>query len=114
MKLANQVRYEEDKYTSVYERNLCKLLHINSIGYINFIQRLIANNFMYEHTGKEAKWALMFYYALYNAPIGKMGFSTIDEGLKMAERILSRIYLWAILSIVIAHPRGSIGNPSFI
>ena len=82
MKLANQVHYEEDKYTNAYERNLSKLLHINSIGYISFIQRLIANNFMYEHAGKEAKWALMFYYALYNAPIGKMGFSTIDEGFR--------------------------------
>jgi len=78
-KLANQLQYEEDEYTRIYERNLSKLLHINSMGYIHFIQQLIANHFSYEHQGRTGKWALMFYYALYNAPIGKMGFHSIDE-----------------------------------
>ena len=78
-KLANQLQYEEDEYTRIYERNLSKLLHINSMGYIHFIQQLIANHFSYEHQGSTGKWALMFYYDLYNAPIGKMGFHSIDE-----------------------------------
>lgn len=78
-RLAGKVTYQEDFYTALYEKSMGNFCHVNSIGYINFIQRCIASNFHYEP--EDATYALMLYYALYNTKLSKTAFGTIQEAL---------------------------------
>lgn len=74
--------YPEDKFTRVFERNMYRLIHVNSIRYLGFISELIDNGFEYEHNAKNKTFALMLYYDLYAKSIDNFGFANVDEGLK--------------------------------
>ena len=60
-----------------------RLVHVNGIGYIRFMQQLIADGFSYEHNKVNDIYALMFYYAIYGAPLSKSGVGSVDEGLRI-------------------------------
>ena len=79
---AGMLTYPMDNFTRVFEKNMYRFVHINSISYLSFIRSLLDNNFDYEHNNRNNMFALMFYYRLYSKPITEFGFSGVDEGLK--------------------------------
>lgn len=79
---AGMLNYPVDEFTKVFEKNMSRLIHVNSIRYLGFISKLIDNEFEYEHNEKNNTLALMLYYDLFAKSIDHFGFSNIDEGLK--------------------------------
>lgn len=79
---AGMLNYAQDEFTRVFERNMSRLIHVNSISYLGFIRHLLDNGFEYEHTTKNDTLALMLYYDLFAKSIDVYGFGSINEGLK--------------------------------
>jgi len=79
---AGMQSYPVDELTRVFEKNMSRLIHVNSIRYLGFIGKLIDDGFEYEHNAKNNTFALMLYYDLYAKSIDNFGFASIDEGLK--------------------------------
>ena len=79
---SGMLNYPVDEFTRVFEKNMSRLIHINSVRYLDFIVKLLDNNFEYEHTPRNNTFALMLYYDLYAKSIDNFGFEDIDEGLK--------------------------------
>ena len=79
---AGMLNYAQDEFTRVFERNMSRLIHVNSISYLAFIRHLLDNGFEYEHTAKNDTLALMLYYDLFAKSIDVYGFGSINEGLK--------------------------------
>lgn len=79
---SGMLNYPVDEFTKVFEKNMSRLIHINSVRYLGFISKLMDNNFEYEHTPQNNTFALMLYYDLYAKSIDNFGFEDIDEGLK--------------------------------
>ncbi len=79
---AGMLLYEMDEFTRVFEKNMSRLIHVNSLRYLEFISRMINNGFEYEHNEKNNTLALMLYYDLFAKSIDNYGFVNIDEGLK--------------------------------
>ena len=79
---SGMLNYPVDEFTKVFEKNMSRLIHINSVRYLDFIVKLLDNNFEYEHTPRNNTFALMLYYDLYAKSIDNFGFEDIDEGLK--------------------------------
>ena len=79
---AGMLSYPLDEFTRLFENNMKRLIHVNSISYLSFITKLIENNFEYEHDERNNTFALMFYYDLFAKSIDKFGFTSVDEGLK--------------------------------
>lgn len=73
--------YTKDTTTEHYEKAMSKLLHTNSYEYLYFIKDTLSNLDNFRADGEQKIFALMFYYALYQAPINKMGFDSIDEAI---------------------------------
>lgn len=80
---AGMLSYPTDEFTRVFEKNMSRLIHVNSIGYIGFISKLIDNGFEYEHNVRNNTFALMLYYDLFAKSIDNYGIASIDEGLKI-------------------------------
>ena len=78
---AGMLSYPVDEFTRVFEKNMSRLIHINSINYLRFIRHLLNNNFEYEHNNRNNMFALMLYYRLYSKPIVNYGFNSVDDGL---------------------------------
>ena len=83
LRSGNELSYEDDAYTDIFAKNMWRLVHVNGIGYIRFMQQLIADGFSYEHNKVNDIYALMLYYALYGAPLSKSGVGSVDEGLRI-------------------------------
>ena len=79
---AGMLSYQMDEFTKVFEKNMSRLIHVNSVSYLGFISRLIDNGFKYEHSAKNNTFALMLYYDLFAKSIDNFGFASVDEGLK--------------------------------
>ena len=79
---AGMLSYPMDEFTKLFENNMSRLIHINSVRYLEFISQLIDNKFEYEHTAKNNTFALILYYDLFAKSIDNFGFASIDEGLK--------------------------------
>ena len=79
---AGIVNYPQDAFTRVFEGNMKRLIHVNSVRYLGFIRQLIDNQFEYELNTQNNTLALMLYYDLFAKSIDTFGFSSIDEGLK--------------------------------
>lgn len=82
-KRAGIADYKEDKFTSVYERNIKQTVHWNDINIINFVRQLINDKFTYEHTADNCKYALILYYALYGKSLRRAGLDSVDEALNI-------------------------------
>ena len=74
--------YATDEYTKVFEKNMSRLIHVNSIRYLGFIRQLIEHGFTYEHSKQNDTLALMLYYDLYAKSIDVYDFASVAEGLK--------------------------------
>ena len=83
LRSGNELSYEDDEYSGTFAKNMKRLVHVNGIGYIRFMQQLIADGFSYEHNKVNDIYALMFYYAIYGAPLSKSGVGSVDEGLRI-------------------------------
>ena len=79
---AGMLTYPVDEFTRVFEKNMYRLIHVNSVRYIGFISKLIDNGFEYEHNAKNNTLALMLYYDIFAKSVDNFGFANIDEGLK--------------------------------
>ena len=79
---AGMLTYTQDEFTKLFEKNMSRLIHINSVRYIEFIRKLIEDGFEYEHNAKNNTFALMLYYELFAKSIDNFGFTSVDEGLK--------------------------------
>lgn len=79
---AGMINYQVDGFTKVFENNMKRLIHVNSLRYLGFISKLIENGFDYEHNTKNNTFALMLYYDLFGKSVDNFGFTTVDEGLK--------------------------------
>lgn len=73
--------YTEDENTKRYEKAMSKLLHTNSYEYLRFIKDTLSNLDNFRADEEQKIFALMLYYALYQTPISKMGFDSIDEAI---------------------------------
>jgi hypothetical protein len=74
--------YPMDEFTRVFEKNMSRLIHVNSIRYLGFIRQLIEHGFTYEHSKQNDTLALMLYYDLFAKSIDAYGFASAAEGLK--------------------------------
>lgn len=79
---AGMQNYQSDEFTRLFEKNMRRLIHVNSVMYLGFIRKLIDNNFDYQHNEKNNSLALMLYYDLFAKSIDNFGFVNIDEALK--------------------------------
>ena len=79
---AGMLSYSTDDFTKVFEKNMYRLIHVNSVSYLDFINKLIGNGFEYKHNAKNNTFALMLYYDLFAKSIDNYGFINVDEGLK--------------------------------
>ena len=79
---AGMLDYPLDEFTKVFEKNMSRLIHVNSVRYLGFISKLIDDGFEYEHNAKNSTFALMLYYDLFAKSIENFGLESVDEGLK--------------------------------
>lgn len=80
---SGKCQYPNDENTRRFEKGMNNFLHINSLAYLNFIRKLITNNFSFQTNNEvETTWATMFYYSLFQETISKTGFSSIAEAIK--------------------------------
>lgn len=75
--------YENDAKTRCYEKGISNLIHTNSISYLSFVKKTLANlSSVTFHTEQEKTYSVMLYYTLYIDKISKLGFQSIEEGLQ--------------------------------
>lgn len=81
---AGLIDYEEDKVTKCLTKNIGRLCHVNTIGYLRFINRVmqaVGSLSPESFSETERTYALMLYYALFQAPITMLGTTDIYEAL---------------------------------
>lgn len=75
--------YTDDDNTRRFAKYMGNLVHVNSISYLKFIQRVIKANGRVECKDEvETKYAIMLYYSLFGDKIGNVGVSSIYDALK--------------------------------
>lgn len=80
---ANLIKLPENKYYEQLNKGLRRLIQIDSPKYLRYIQNLIKNDFQLSSLDRENdRFALMFYYDLWQKGIGEFGFSSIFEGIR--------------------------------
>ncbi|MBP9482314.1 MAG: DUF3427 domain-containing protein [Parabacteroides sp.] len=80
--LANQLNYTQDAMTTLLEKGMSRLIHVNSINYLSFIKQLIENGFRLNVNSNNAEtYAVMFYYDIFQEESGKLGFATIYDAI---------------------------------
>jgi superfamily II DNA or RNA helicase len=80
---ANIFKFPEGLYYDQLNKGLRRLVHIDSPEYLKFIRNLVENNFQpIELDGKTERFALMFYYDIWQKGIGDFGFSSIYDGIR--------------------------------
>jgi hypothetical protein len=80
---ANLITLPDDPLFHQLCKGLRRLVHIDSPVYLNFIQELLANDFQLKKPDTQTKrFALMFYFDLWQKGIGEYGFSSIYEGIR--------------------------------
>lgn len=74
--------YENDEFTRRFEKGISNLIHVNSVAYLHFIKKILANlDTIQLHDEREKTFGIMLYYTLYLDRISKLGFDSIEEGL---------------------------------
>lgn len=80
-KMAGIIDYDDDQFTATYEQNMRKLVHWNDIRLIQFVEDLVTNNFEYEPTVANERYATLLYYDLYGKKLDTNVFCSVDEAL---------------------------------
>lgn len=73
-------KYEGNDYTNTYTRGISRLIHANSVDYLRFVKRVMAdpNNVSFANE-KEKTFGVMLYYVLYNNVISHYNFENIQQ-----------------------------------
>lgn len=82
-KEAGVVTFAEDGHYRQLAKGIRRLTQINSLSYLVFIQRLLLDGFkITDPDALTEKFALMFYYDLWQKGVGAFGFASIYEGIE--------------------------------
>lgn len=76
--------YADDAVTRLLTKGIGSLCHVNTVGYLQFIQKAMASNGRLDpatHDATGRTYALMLYYALFQNPVTKNGYADIYEAL---------------------------------
>jgi len=80
---AGVITYETNEDTRCFESNMRRLIQASSLGYMNFILKMIEKGFEYsEESSEESTYALMLYYDLYAKALPKTSFQSIGAALR--------------------------------
>lgn len=80
---AGLLMYDAKGFHNQLAKGLRRVVQINSPSYLNFISNLLDNDFHIIHaTVIEEKFALMFYYDIWQKSIAEYGFNNLQHGLK--------------------------------
>lgn len=107
LKECRKVSYASDNYTAIYEKNMWRFLHINSIAFVEFAEECITKGFDCLIDDSRRKMALWLYYVIYNDTIDAFGFNSVEEGLKKFGRYpafvdeLSQLLLYVRRHVVV-------------
>lgn len=81
-RMAGRCQYEDDAITKRLEKGMGQIVHINSVRYLRFIQRVANNHGHIEATtADERTFALMLYYSLFQEKLSRTVFTSIYEAL---------------------------------
>lgn len=79
--MAGMTDYDDDLFTAIYDQNMRKLVHWNDIRLIQFVEDLVVNDFKFEPTIANKRYATLLYYDLYGKKLDTNVFSSVDEAL---------------------------------
>ncbi len=106
-KEAHLCDYSEDENTRRFTKFIDNLVHINSISYLKFIQKVMNNNGVVVYNNDsdfEKTYAVMLYYSLYGDTIDKIGAKSIEEALKrMKDYPIFRSEIIELTDYLISH-----------
>jgi hypothetical protein len=81
---AGKVKLENEERCKQIASGIRRLLHIDSVAYLDFIQGLIDNRFVFKPRKADPiahQFALMFYYDVWQKGINELGFASLAEGI---------------------------------
>lgn len=79
--------YDTDDYTKRFEKGISNLVHANSVAYLHFVKKTLANLSAVSFADdREKTFGVMLYYTLYIDKISKLGFKSIEEGISLLAR----------------------------
>jgi len=79
---AGMCDYKDDAMTIRFEKGISNLVHANSVAYLHFIKKILANPSGVSFSDdRERAFGVMLYYTFYLDKISKVGFKSIEEGL---------------------------------
>jgi len=85
---ANVAKPDEGPFYTQLNRGLRRLLYVDAPSYIKYIKHLVSNGFrivdngeLGRDEGESRRFALMFYYDMWQKGIGAFGFRSVDEGI---------------------------------
>ena len=82
-KEAGKCSYGYDDTVMRIEKGIGGLVHINSVEYLKFIEKMTDNQFSYKPCNStEESFSLMFYYTLFQDKISKVGFADIYHAIR--------------------------------
>jgi len=86
-KEAGLIQYESSGLSDVILKGLRRLIQIDSPQYLTFIRELLADSFNCHQSNKDQeKFALMFYYDIWQNGISHFGFDSIYQGIREIDR----------------------------
>lgn len=80
-KAANLCDYESDANTDKFEKCISKLLHANSINYLQFVKRIAIGTSPISISKDEEIYSTMLYYSLFGDTLAKTGFDSVPQAL---------------------------------
>jgi len=84
---AGLIQYNSSGFSEVILKGLRRLIQIDSPHYLTFIRELLANSFNCHQSNKDQeKFALMFYYDIWQNGISHFGFDSIYRGIQEIDK----------------------------
>lgn len=76
--------YDSDEYTKRFEKGISNLVHANSVAYLHFVKKVLANLSAVSFADdREKTFGVMLYYTLFIDKISKVGLKSIEDGLSL-------------------------------
>lgn len=96
---AGMCAYDDDDYTSRFEKNISNLLHANSVAYLQFVRRVASDEALpLMNDDREKTFAVMLYYTLFGDKISKLNFKRIEDAFNVFR--CYKIFVKEVLEIV--------------
>ena len=84
---AGKCVYKETPLTSLVERGMGNLIHVNSVSYLKFLANFAKGSADYKNpTGNQHTFALMLYYAIFQKKVSQSGYATMSDALADFQR----------------------------